>query len=140
MPLWRVAGLAGCIAMDLVSYFWAHAKSPPAQFLIHHGTRPDVASSQANPSVGDLDIATAKLAKKLAKPLLDRELSREEQDQGGKVVHYAYGASMGAIYGVSGGRLGLREYGPVFVWLMRMGWWCSDRASCVKSGRTRASV
>jgi len=120
--LGAVAGLTGCLAMNLVSYCWARAKSPPVHRpLVQHGTRPDVASAQADTSRTSIDTATAKFAKRIAQPLLDRKLSREEQDQGGKVVHYGYGASVGAICGLSGGRLGLDDIRAgflfgLFVW------------------------
>src|SRR5690348_3404555 len=49
-----------------------------------------------------VDNAPAKVAAAMARPLLGRELSRDEKKTGGSVVHSAFGATMGARYGELG--------------------------------------
>jgi hypothetical protein len=45
--------------------------------------------------------ATMKTAGKIAHALLHRDLSLEEEKRLGPVIHYAFGAGMGAIYGAT---------------------------------------
>lgn len=46
-----------------------------------------------------VDNAPAKVAEAVSRPLLRRQLSRSEKKTGGSIVHYAFGAAMGALYG-----------------------------------------
>lgn len=50
--------------------------------------------------------ATERLAAAAAETFAGRELTRREQDAGGTLVHYAYGAATGAAYGLAA------EYAP----------------------------
>jgi hypothetical protein len=43
--------------------------------------------------------ATMKVAQAVAKPFLQRDLTKEEKQKAGPVVHYAYGAAIGGLYG-----------------------------------------
>lgn len=56
-------------------------------------TRPD-----SNPEADD---ATTKMAGALAEHVADRPLTEPEKEEAGVLVHYAFGASMGALYGVA---------------------------------------
>ena len=47
---------------------------------------------------GDAD-ATLKLANKIAKTVLHRDLNREEEKVAGPIVHYGFGGTVGALYG-----------------------------------------
>jgi len=88
--------------MNLVSYFWSRASGVSSRReIVQHGTRPDVAAAQQHPSSHGLDVATTKVAEDLAEPVLQRQLSQEERDTGGKLVHYSFGAGAGAIYGIA---------------------------------------
>ncbi len=44
---------------------------------------------------------TMQAASALAEPVLGRELSEEEKEAGGTVLHYVFGATAGALYGVA---------------------------------------
>jgi putative membrane protein len=54
---------------------------------------------QSHQSQANGEDATMKAAGKIAHALLHRELSRDEKKKLGPVVHYAFGAGMGAVYG-----------------------------------------
>ena len=45
--------------------------------------------------------ATERVAEAVAESVTGRELTRDEQDAGGTLVHYAYGTGMGAAYGAA---------------------------------------
>ena len=51
--------------------------------------------------------ATVKTAEKIAEPVIGRKLDSDEKKIGGPLVHFAFGASVGAIYGA------LAEAAPV---------------------------
>ena len=46
-----------------------------------------------------VDNPTVKVAEGVARPLLGRELGRNEKKTAGSVVHYSFGAVMGGLYG-----------------------------------------
>jgi len=45
--------------------------------------------------------ATMKTANRISKAVSNKELSRKQKEKLGPVVHYGFGASMGALYGVA---------------------------------------
>lgn len=47
------------------------------------------------------DDAPERLANAISVGLFDRELSKREKEKAGTVLHYAYGTSMGALYGAA---------------------------------------
>lgn len=47
------------------------------------------------------DDATMKTANRIVHMLLNRELSKEEKKKAGPLVHYAFGAAMGAVYSMA---------------------------------------
>jgi len=57
------------------------------------------ALGQSDPHGGEEEDATVKTACKVSSALLHHELSDEEKKAAGPVVHYAYGAGIGALYG-----------------------------------------
>lgn len=57
------------------------------------------ALSGGDPHEGEEEDATVKTAKKISTSLLGHELSEDEKKTAGPVVHYAYGAGIGALYG-----------------------------------------
>jgi hypothetical protein len=52
--------------------------------------------------------STMRVANRLLRPVLGRELTDREKKLGGPIVHYSFGGSMGALYGT------LAELSPVF--------------------------
>jgi hypothetical protein len=49
----------------------------------------------------DTEDATTRTADRISQALQGRHLTRDEKKQAGPVVHYAFGALMGAVYGAS---------------------------------------
>jgi hypothetical protein len=67
---------------------------------------------------GSMQVASA-----LAEPVLGRPLSEREKEIGGPVVHYAFGAAAGAMYGIAAERDGSATRGAgipygIAVWLI----------------------
>jgi putative membrane protein len=54
---------------------------------------------QPDPHKGEGEDATVKTASAISSKVLDHELSPEEKKTAGPLVHYAYGAGIGAVYG-----------------------------------------
>jgi hypothetical protein len=61
------------------------------------GRGPQPVQSDTHPS----DDATARLAAAVAEPVLGRPLDHEERFEGGRAVHFAFGALTGAAYGAA---------------------------------------
>jgi putative membrane protein len=95
--LWKgvVAGAAGGLAaswvMNQFQAAWSKAQS-------RMGAERRRQEHQSQPNGED---ATMKAAKKVAHALLHRDLSLEEEKKLGPVIHYAFGAGMGAVYGAA---------------------------------------
>src|SRR5690348_339022 len=100
-------GIAGTLAMDAVSAAWTLARRghlhPREATLIQQGGRPDVdsAKEQGRDSGEREAVATIAVAEKAAEPVLGRELSPRERHEGGRLVHYTFGALLGAFYGAA---------------------------------------
>ncbi|HEX8925578.1 MAG TPA: DUF1440 domain-containing protein [Terriglobales bacterium] len=54
--------------------------------------------------------ATMRMANRLLRPIIGRELTHREKKIGGPIVHYTFGGSMGALYGT------LAEVSPMIRW------------------------
>ncbi len=54
----------------------------------------------------DAQEATAKVAERVVRPLLGRRLRQSERERAKPIVHYAFGSTVGALYGA------LAEYAP----------------------------
>ena len=93
--LWKgvVAGAAGGLAaswvMNQFQAAWGRAQS----------RMENERQRQSHQRESNGEDATMKTAGKLAHALLHRDLSLEEERKLGPVIHYAFGAGMGAIYG-----------------------------------------
>jgi putative membrane protein len=93
-----LAGMAGGLVaswtMDEFQALWSKA----AKRLQENGKQrqPGQGESQA-----EADDATMKAADKLSRNLLGYPLSAEAKKKAGPVLHYAFGAAMGAVYGVA---------------------------------------
>jgi putative membrane protein len=84
MRIWRgvVAGLVGGVI------------AAGAMSLVHKGL-----GRQPNPSTQQQDDATVKVADGIMRWLLDRPIPEDAKPLASNVVHYAFGASVGAVYG-----------------------------------------
>jgi putative membrane protein len=109
-------GLAGALTMNLLSYVWQKShRSLLQRDLNQQGTRPDVEAARKDPSRSERP-ATARLVEQVAEPVVDRRLSSQEKEIGGRIVHYAYGIAMGAVYGAANELLPpiRRHFGALF--------------------------
>ena len=95
--IWKgtVAGLAGGLAASWVMNEFQAWWSAAAKKLKQNGN-----SSESDPQKSEeSEDATMKVAGKISETLLNRQLSQEEKKKAGPVVHYAFGAAMGGLYG-----------------------------------------
>src|SRR4051794_37165640 len=98
--LWKglVAGAAGGLAaawvMNQFQSGWGKVSEKLQQSETPQG-------EQERQSQADDEDATMKTAGKISESVFDRRLSREEKKKLGPVVHYAFGASVGALYGAA---------------------------------------
>jgi len=88
-----VAGLTGAVAMNEFQNLWSKA----SQKLSGDGNRQSSQNESAQES--ESEDATMKAAGKIAE-FAGYKLSHEQKKKAGPIVHYAFGAGMGALYGV----------------------------------------
>ena len=88
-----VGGLVASWTMDEFQKAWA-----AAQKQITAGKQGQQGGQQNSE---DADDATMKTADRISELLQGRHLTRDEKKKAGPVVHYAFGAIMGAVYGAS---------------------------------------
>jgi putative membrane protein len=86
-----IAGLAASWAMN---QFWAVQSKlqQQSQRRDKDGENQQEQHAPENPTV--------KVAQAITRPLLQRELTKDEKSKAGMVVHYAFGALMGGLYGL----------------------------------------
>jgi hypothetical protein len=84
-----IGGLVGSWAMNQFQIAWAK---------LSEGSKAEHREQHEQPSESDED-ATMRMANQLLRPVIGRELTKREKKIGGPIVHYAFGASMGAVYG-----------------------------------------
>ncbi|MBE7158718.1 MAG: hypothetical protein INR62_09845 [Rhodospirillales bacterium] len=94
-----LAGVAGGLVAGWVMNQWSEG---PGATLTEQLETP--AEKEQIKQQSDGEDATMKTAEKLAETFENRQLSKEEKQREGPVVHYAYAALMGGLYG------GLAEY------------------------------
>ena len=96
--LWKgvVAGAAGGLAAAWVMNQFQTGWGKATEALEHSKTPQGEQERQANDNAED---ATMKTAGKISEKIFSHSLSREEKKKLGPVVHYAFGASVGAVYG-----------------------------------------
>lgn len=111
--LWKglVAGLAAGAAASLVmNLFQAGMKKVESHLAAgrQHAARYLDADFESNKEQSEAasEPTTNKVAEEISEKIFDHELSEREKKRLGSVVHYAFGASVGALYG------GLAEYQP----------------------------
>src|SRR3954452_23242403 len=98
--LWKgvVAGASGGLAAAWVMNQFQSGWGKATEALQHSETPQGEQERQAQ---ADDEDATMKTAGKISESVFDRRLSREEKKKLGPVVHYAFGASVGALYGAA---------------------------------------
>lgn len=97
-----VAGIVGCLAMDLVSRAWISAQqggrtNEAQKKMTHHGARPDSLEAMEDAAVSASVQPNA--STKTAAAASNGSLTEAERAQAGKLVHYVFGAAAGAAYG-----------------------------------------
>src|SRR5438270_11115493 len=97
--LWKgvVAGAAGGLAaawvMNQFQTGWGKATE-----ALEHSKTPQ-GEQERHTQDSDAEDATMKTAARISETVFQRKLSREEKKKLGPVVHYAFGVSVGAVYG-----------------------------------------
>ncbi len=84
-----IGGACGAYTMELFQQWWNDLEKRAAPKRKAHAIKE---SPTAEP-------ATIKVAERISKTVLDTELSDELKPLAGEAVHYATGASIGAVYG-----------------------------------------
>lgn len=100
--IWKgtVAGLAGGLAASWVMSEFQAVWSAAAKKLNQNGNSSDSQGEGGDKQEGEnAEDATMKAAGKVSETLLHRQLNQDQKKKAGPVVHYAFGAAMGALYG-----------------------------------------
>ena len=104
-------GIAGTMAMDVISAIWTllrrrHWHAGEAT-LVQQGGRPDVdQAKELGRHSGEREaVATTAIAERTAEATLGRPLSPGERHEGGRLVHYLFGAALGGCYGAASEQL-----------------------------------
>ena len=96
-----VAGLVASWAMEQVQARVSQAADDGADLAQRASGHASTWSARTQDQVsGQARPATVKAADAAIEPLAHRPLSPDEQDVAGPVMHYVFGASVGAVYGV----------------------------------------
>lgn len=90
------AGLIGTIAMTQFQTAWSSLSAK----LSENGNQQRDPENQFESGEQQSESATVKAASTLSRRLLDHELTREEKQQAGNAVHYGFGITVGACYGL----------------------------------------
>ena len=102
-----LGGLVAAWTMNRFQAAWSKRsagveRSHGAQSLQQGSPRPSGRPGQRASEGGDGgDDATERLASALSEGLLGRELTESEKESGGTAVHYAFGVTTGALYGMA---------------------------------------
>ena len=96
--VWKgaVAGAAGGLVASWVMNQFQAALSKASGAIGNDGSQADGQEASEQQSNDD---ATMKAADAIAKSLLDRTLTKPEKQSAGPAVHYAFGSTVGAMYG-----------------------------------------
>lgn len=90
-----IGGLAGTWVMTRFQY-----AVPPDTFSEVLGEKQEQEQSDESGEQADDRPATVEVADSVTETVLDEELPEEYEDQAGQIVHYTFGASSAAAYGV----------------------------------------
>lgn len=103
-----VGGLAASWVMNQFQAMWSRQtegieKAHGAQSLKPSGGHEAVEEIRRAPQRNseEQEDATEKIASAVSEKLFDYQLAKEEKEQAGAAVHYAYGVAMGGLYGVA---------------------------------------
>jgi putative membrane protein len=103
--LGTVAGIVGGLVGSWAMVQFQHAMektslfdAPEDEHRPHAERRDEAQPNEHDGTIPD-EPATVRAASMVAEPLLGRGMSRQEKDVGGSIVHYAFGATVGAVYG-----------------------------------------
>jgi putative membrane protein len=88
--------VGGLAASRIMNQFWA-VGSKLQRKLQFSSADPENQNQQQQ---REIDNPTVKVAEVITRPLLNRELRQSEKKIAGSVVHYAFGALVGGLYGV----------------------------------------
>ena len=88
-----IGGAAGAYTMELFQQWWNDMEQAAAPKRRAHAIK-DGATDKAED-----EPATVKAAERVAKKVLDTDLSDELKPAAGEAVHYTTGATIGAVYG-----------------------------------------
>jgi putative membrane protein len=93
-----VGGMAASWTMNEFQKVWAATEKQ-----IIGGKQGQIGGQQKSDqdNSGDADDATMTTADRISELMQGRHLTKEEKKKAGPVVHYAFGALMGAVYGAS---------------------------------------
>jgi hypothetical protein len=108
-----LAGLAGTWAMSEFQAIWSKATGDHDPDTASAGGRHDARDWQERI---EGENANELAANAIARRTIDRPMTREELEKAAPLLHYAFGAAMGAIYG------GLREVSPAIRNMGGTGW------------------
>src|SRR5580698_2143570 len=104
-----LAGIAGGLAASWVMNRFMAGPGKKLKYAVQsdeQNWQEEIAEFEADPTVPKED-ATMKAADAIVNVITGgRHLSHEQKEKAGPVVHYAFGALMGGVYG------GLAEYAP----------------------------
>lgn len=109
-----VAGVAGGLVASWVMNEFMATLGPRLQKAVQGES---VASNQGQPDGDKPDDATMNTADAVVSTITGgRHLSHEEKEKGGPIVHYAFGAMMGAVYGAiaEGSPIATAGFGTAF--------------------------
>jgi putative membrane protein len=104
-----MAGVAGGLLASWIMNLFIEGVGPKLQRAVQADEEPQQATENEPQNEADSapkEDATMKAAGRLARAFAGRELNYEQKKTGGPIVHYAFGALMGGIYG------GLAEHSP----------------------------
>ena len=87
------AGLAASWAMNQFQSLWLKASQELER-------QPKAQGQGDSGSQTESEDATMKAADKLSRTFLHRPLSQDEKKKVGPIIHYAFGSTMGALYGI----------------------------------------
>jgi putative membrane protein len=96
------AGLAGGLVaswtMNRFQDVWTKAAESMKESQGNGSTKQE-SKGEVEPSSGEEEDATVKAASAISEGIFDHELTKSEKKLAGPAVHYAFGTSMGGLYG-----------------------------------------
>ncbi len=107
--LWKgiVAGALGGLAGSFVMNQFQAGLSAASKAISNGGEEPQSESESSEES----DDATVKTARAIAENVLHKPLPKSEKQAAGSAVHYAFGATVGAVYGACSAALPITTLG-----------------------------